>query len=372
MEFFINEKILSEAVADVAAVISQKSTLFILKGIKIEASEDGVRLTGSNSDLIVEKQIPAEKTALEVIHPGTCVLPGSYFQELVKKLPGNVHMKKGSESCVTIHAGDVKTTLSVLSEGEYPRLPELDAGDDFSINGARFLSMIRETMFAVATDGNRPILTGVHLSFSGGTAQAVATNSQRLAMVKQDIDIETENSCTVPKTALKQMLKLFRSSKQTVRIWFTDHYIQVKSSGTSITSRLLDGRYPNVADLIPNETKTVIIVDRLRLMEAVDRAGLFATEWRNHNVHLKFIEGNRLRISSYTPQIGNIEEVIRVNKCSGDDLVDVYVDGTFLLDALKVIHGKKVDIRFHDFMKPMVIQGEGDESQVHLISPVRA
>lgn len=331
-----------------------------------------MRLTGSDSNLMVEKKIPAQKSVLEVIHLGSCVLPGSYFHELVKKLPNQVHIKKESDSGVTIRAGEIKTSLSVLSNDEYPRLPELEEGNAFSINSEKFLSMIKETMFAVANDEHRPILTGVHLNFSEGKAQAVATNSQRLAMVKQDIDIETSSTCTVPKTALKQMLKLFGSKKQNVSIWITDNYIQVQSLGTTITSKLLDGRYPKVTDLIPDSTKTVISIDRLRLMEAVDRAGLFASEWRNHNVHLKLIEKEQLRISSYSPQIGNIEEILGVEITSSDELIDVYVDSTFLLDALKVVPGEKVDIRFHGSMKPMVIQGDGNENQVHLISPVRA
>ncbi|WP_281290455.1 DNA polymerase III subunit beta [Halobacillus faecis] len=139
-----------------------------------------------------------------------------------------------------------------------------------------------------------------------------------------------------------------------------------------ITSKLLDGAYPNVGDLLTASAKTVLTLDKNRMLERVGRAGLFAGNFRNHQVKLCLMEGKQLNISSFLPEVGNIEENIPLKELSGVGKLDVHIDSIFLLEALKVTKGEDVKLFYKGMMSPLIIRNLRNEEQVHVISPVRA
>lgn len=139
----------------------------------------------------------------------------------------------------------------------------------------------------------------------------------------------------------------------------------------SLYSRLIKGNFPNISSLISQKAKTVIFLDTRKLLEGIDRANLFASEWRNNNINLT-IQDKKLKIASNSTEVGKIEEIQKMNKISGEEELSVTLDGSFLVDALKEIKEDEVCLSYNGTMRPVLVQPVGNSSHLHLISPIRS
>lgn len=157
-----------------------------------------------------------------------------------------------------------------------------------------------------------------------------------------------------------------------IKIFATDRYIVFKTNSTTLYSRLIEGNYPNVAGLFAKNARTMITVNTKQLLKGVDRACLFASEWKNNNVHMEIKDGLKLKITSNSSEIGKIEETQPINKLAGETDLSISLDGSFLIDALKAIKEEEIKISFGGTMRPILMEPVGNNSYMHLISPVRS
>ncbi|MGN7401871.1 DNA polymerase III subunit beta [Cytobacillus praedii] len=374
MEFVINNECFNKAITDVSKAISLKTTLPILSGIKIVANRDGVILVGSNSDIVIEKVIPLmvdDEKVLEVYETGSVVVSAKYLSEIAKKLPKDIHLRANEKQVVTIQSDEIITTLNGFHSEEYPRLPQIDETACIKISSVELIDIINQTSFAVSKSESRPILTGVNLSFNETHLSCAAANSQRLAFREIPIETDVKGSFIVPSSSLNELTKLLKNEVDTIHIFVTDNYIVFKSKTVSLFSRLIEGNYPNISGLLPKETKTIIIMNTNQLLKGIDRACLFANEWKNNNVNLEIKEGSKIRISSNSMEIGKIEETQTIKMIKGEADFSISLDGSFLMDALKAIRDEEIRISFCGSMRPVLIEPLDNPSQLHLISPVR-
>lgn len=371
MELRIHKDTLKEAVSETASVLGKKPLLPVLNGIKVEVKERELVLIGCNGELMIKKVIPVHKEGFESIETGACVLPADFFQDLVKKMPGPVHMKKVNGRMM-MESGEVKASLSALSTEEYLSLPEVEEDDPISMNSMDLVELVRQTLFAAAKEGSRPVLTGIHLEFSGNHVHAIATDSHRLAFVKKTLNGGMDLSCTVPMKTWRELMKLFKNTKECLKIHITDQLFKVESNEATLISKLIDGTFPDMAALLSKSSKAELVIDKNRLMYSVDRAGLFAKDSKNHQIKLRMTEEKTLNISSFSPQVGMIEENIPLIKASGEDTMDVWIDSVFLLEALRATKGEEIQLFYNGIMSPLILRCRGNDEQVHVISPVRA
>ncbi|MBT2648620.1 DNA polymerase III subunit beta [Bacillus sp. ISL-34] len=374
MEFIINKECFNKAISDVSHAVSIKTPVPILSGIKIVANSDCLSLLGSNSDIVIEKTIPLTIDGvkeLEVYKKGTVVLSAKYLSEIVKKLPEVIHLKLNENQSVTIKSNEIVTNLNGLQSGEYPNLPQIDGAGYFNIPSVELLEIIKQTVFAVSKSEARPALTGVNLSIRENRLSCVATNSHRLALRELPLESMVNGSFIVPSKSLNQLTKLINDESGIIHIFITKSYIVFKSNNISLFSRLIEGNYPNASGLLPKDFKTIITLDTKTLLRGIDRACLFASEWRNNNVHLEILDNSELRISSNSSELGKIEETQSIKAIRGEAGLSISLDGSFLLDALKAIKEKDVKLSFGGPMRPVLIEPSGNSSYRQLISPVR-
>lgn len=156
-----------------------------------------------------------------------------------------------------------------------------------------------------------------------------------------------------------------------VQIFSSESYLVFKTKSIMLCSRLIEGKYPDVTGLIPKEAKTVIKLDAKKLLKGIDRACLFAHEWKNNNVLLEMKEG-ALKISSVSSAMGKIEETQPLLEIIGERELAISLDGTFLMDALKAIQEEHVLLSFSGSMRPVIIKPVSSESYIQLVSPVRS
>lgn len=338
----------------------------------MEAKADCIILTGSNSDILIQRTIPQiidGVQVLEVHSIGSVVVPAKYLRELIKKLPRDIRLTLSDNHFITIQSEEIITRLNGIRSEEYPLLPMINQTNRIRIYSDKLIDAIKKTVFAVSRSETKPVLTGVNLSFKQDELICMATNSHRFALCKLRIESNVTGSFTVPSAALQEVTKLFHSNS-IMDIIASEDFILFKSDNLTLYSRLIKGHYPDITALITQSPKTSITVDTKQLLQGIDRACLFASERKNNTVHLA-INHSQLKISSNSTEVGKIEETQKIRQLSGEQQVNVTLDGSYVMDALKEIKEDEVSIRFNGSMRPVFLEPVGNTSQLHLISPIR-
>ncbi|MCQ6280213.1 DNA polymerase III subunit beta [Bacillus sp. EB600] len=376
MKFLIQRDHLVQSVQDVMKAVTSRTTIPILTGIKIVASNEGVTLTGSDSDISIQTFIPREEDGNEIVEikeSGAIVLNARFFSEIVKKLPTDtVEIEVLGHLQTVIRSGKSEFSLNGLDAEEYPHLPQIEENNTFHIAADLLKAMIRQTVFAVSTSETRPVLTGVNWKVENDELNCIATDSHRLAL--RVAKIETENpgnyNVVIPGKSLNELNKIIDDSNELIDIVITENQILFKTKHVLFFSRLLEGNYPDTSRLIPNESKTDVTVNTKEFLQAIDRASLLAREGRNNVVKFSTIENNLIEISSNTPEIGKVIEEVQSDAIEGEDL-KISFSAKFMMDALKAIDGTDIKISFTGAMRPFVIRPLHDQTILQLILPVR-
>ncbi|PKR83493.1 DNA polymerase III subunit beta [Heyndrickxia camelliae] len=377
MKFSIQRDRLIQSVQDVMKAISTRTTIPILTGIKIVASNDGVTLTGSDSDVSIESFIPTEEDGAELVEihsTGGIVLQAKFFGEIVKKLPmDTVEMEVVNQFQTVIRSGKAEFNLNGLDPEEYPHLPQISEENIIRIPTDILKNVIRQTVFAVSASETRPILTGVNWQLENNKLSCIATDSHRLA--KRTAEVETtgelQYNIVIPGKSLNELSKILDDNNEPVEIVITQNQILFKAKHLLFFSRLLEGNYPDTSRLIPSESKTELIINTKEFLQAIDRASLLAREGRNPNVvKLSTLSSGVIEISSNTPEVGKVEEQVQSHSIEGEDL-KISFSAKYMMDALKALEGLEIKINFTGAMRPFIIHPMNDESIIQLILPVR-
>lgn len=375
MKFIIQRDRLLESVQDVMKAVASRTTIPILTGIKITASQTGVTLTGSDSDISIESFIPLEEEGNELVEikqTGSIVLQAKFFNEIVKKLPLNdveISVENGFQTI--IRSGKAEFNLNGLDPEEYPQLPQIEEENIISIPTDLLKTLIRQTVYAVSTSETRPILTGVKWSVENGDIICTATDSHRLSLRKAKVESNsTENyNVVIPGKSLTELSKILDDSQNPVNIVITSNQILFKTKHLLFFSRLLEGNYPDTSRLIPNESKTDITLNTKDFLQSIVRASLLG-EGKNNIVKLSTIDLSVVEISSNIPEIGKVVEEVQAENIEGEEL-KISFNAKFMMDALRALEGTDIVISFTGAMRPFVIKTKNDDSMLQLILPVR-
>ncbi|CAM3806650.1 DNA polymerase III subunit beta [Alkalicoccus chagannorensis] len=377
MKFTIQRDVFVQNIQHASKAISSRATLPILSGLKIVAFDDGITLTGSDSDISIEAFIPAEQNEKEIItieQPGSAVLQAKYFADIIKKLPEPLVEISVNEQYVThIRSGNSEFHLNGQDPDEFPNLPEVEEGSTFQLKTDLLKALIRQTAFAVSTAETRPILTGIHWGMENAVLTCTATDSHRLAMREAAVEgVDADMSFTnvvIPGKSLTELSKILSDSEEAVEVTVTNNQALFKAENMLFFSRLLDGNYPATQNMIPTTSKTNVNVPSKKLMSAIERA-LLLSDGKNNVVNLKSLDQDRLEITSVTPEVGKVTEEVGADSFEGEDL-RISFNGKNIMDALRVIESEEVSIQFTGAMSPFIMRPADRDYMLHLFSPVR-
>lgn len=375
MKFEIMRDWLLEGLNDVMKAISSKVANPILTGVKIDVNEKGLTMTGSDSDITICTFIPVEQDGeqiIRVIEPGSIILQAKVFSEIVRKLPTNEVIIEVENMQTHIQSGKSEFHLIGSNSDEYPVLPNVKDEYRFSLPSDLMKSIIKETVFAVSQQETRPILTGVHWETDEEKLVCVATDSHRLARreIVPEMMPESPFSVVIPGKSLQELNKILPDNTDLVEIVIADQQVLFKSRNVLFYSRLLEGNYPDTSRLIPSEYKTTVQVNGRKLLQAIDRASLLAREDRNNIVRFSAEGGNVIEVSSNSPEIGKVEELIEAIDVNGEDL-KISFSAKYMMDALKAIEGQDIAIHFTGAMRPFILKSMESDAILQLILPVR-
>ncbi|ECB9413913.1 DNA polymerase III subunit beta [Listeria monocytogenes] len=379
MKFVIERDRLVQAVNEVTRAISARTTIPILTGIKIVVNDEGVTLTGSDSDISIEAFIPLienDEVIVEVESFGGIVLQSKYFGDIVRRLPEeNVEIEVTSNYQTNISSGQASFTLNGLDPMEYPKLPEVTDGKTIKIPINVLKNIVRQTVFAVSAIEVRPVLTGVNWIIKENKLSAVATDSHRLALreIPLETDIDEEYNIVIPGKSLSELNKLLDDASESIEMTLANNQILFKLKDLLFYSRLLEGSYPDTSRLIPTDTKSELVINSKAFLQAIDRASLLARENRNNVIKLMTLENGQVEVSSNSPEVGNVSENVFSQSFTGEE-IKISFNGKYMMDALRPFEGDDIQISFSGTMRPFVLRPKDAANPneiLQLITPVR-
>lgn len=375
MKFTIQRDYFLNQLNDTLKAISPRTTLPILTGIKIDATDKGIILTGSDSEISIEitinQNIDGEKI-VDIEEKGSVVLPGRFFVDIVKKLPGKtVNSSTNDQFKTLITSGHSEFNVSGLDPDQYPLLPQVSEEDAIKLPIKVLKNIIAQTNFAVSTSETRPVLTGVNWLIQNNELICTATDSHRLALRKlklEDEEIDDKN-VIIPGKALSELNKIVSDSEEDINIFFASNQVLFKVGHINFISRLLEGNYPDTTRLFPENYETKIILDNSEFYHAIDRASLLAREGGNNVIKLS-TDVDKVELSSTSPEIGTVKEDVSTDNVEGESL-KISFNSKYMMDALKAIDNDEVQVEFFGTMRPFILKPKDDETVVQLILPIR-
>ena len=344
------------------AVANRGGALPVLAGVRAELTGNRLKLTGSDLELTIETQIEVAGEA-----DGVAVLPSKIALDVVKSL-GDPRVEVSCEADeATIVAGRFESSIRLLPADEFPRLA-MPADDAVTISAREFATALHQVVPAASADDARPILTGVLLAAEEGGLRLVATDSYRLAV--RDIPgasiLSEGQSVLVPSRALRELERLLGSAEEiTLRLGEREASFEVGE--LRLTTRLIEGEFPNYRGLIPASHPNQLTVGRESLVEAVRRVKLMARE-PNTPVRLA-MSAEGLELVAITQDVGQAHERLDASY-SGEELT-VAFNPDYLLSGVEVSPGDEITLYTVDAQKPAVIRAQGADDFLYLLMPVR-
>ena len=353
---------LVQALGVVARAVSTRTSVQILSGILLEAQGSELRLAATDMELSLRATVPAQ-----IEGDGAIVLPGKTLADIARLLPSDdvAIEHKPSESVVHITSGTASYTLHMYNPEDFPRLPELDAVETFSVDRELLLETIHRVARAASRDESRPVLTGILVSFVGGKVVMAATDSYRLAVKETEVGGNApEIEAIVPSRALQELARI-ASSGDTVEVGVHENQVLFSTDGAWLTTRRIDGQFPNYRQLLPEQFEHELTLPRVELLEVVRRAAVMIQ--RATPLQLRFAEGE-LTVIARTHEVGESQESMPIG-FTGETL-EIGFNAEFLRDGLESMDGDDVRFKLISPLRPAVIQGEGDDF-TYLVMPIR-
>jgi DNA polymerase-3 subunit beta len=350
------------ALGVVSRAVSTRTSVQILSGILIEAQGSELRLAATDMELSLRATVSAQ-----IEGDGAIVLPGKTFADIARLLPtGEVSIEhKPAESVVHVTAGSASYTLHTYNPEDFPRLQELETVQTFAVDRESLLETIHRVARAASRDESRPVLTGILVSFTGGKLVMAATDSYRLAVKETELDGTTpELEAIVPSRALQELARI-AGSGDNVEVGVHENQVVFATDGAWMTTRRIDGQFPNYRQLLPEQFEHELTLPRLELLEVVRRASVMIQ--RATPLQLRFAEGE-LTVIARTHDVGESQESMPV-AFSGETL-EIGFNADFLRDGLESMDGDDVRLKLISPLRPAVIQGEGDDF-TYLVMPIR-
>jgi DNA polymerase III subunit beta len=340
MKLTITREQLQEGLVAVAASVPAKTTLPILSNILLEATKDGIRLSGTDLDISVSTTVAAS-----VDQDGAITLPARKLVEIIRELPSAaIRLTASGEQRVTIECGRSRFRLLGLPREEFPAFPSVKFEGGWRTSSRELQKLIGHVAFAASTEESRPILNGVLWELRPERMRMVATNGHRLA--RMDVPTsETQGASQadliVPPKALEQIRRLF-GTEETVEIARSENHLGFRTGSTQVFTRLIEGPYPNYEQVIPRENDKAATADKAALASALRRMSIVASD-QTHRIRMAFANGT-CKLSVQTPDLGEAQEELNVSY-EGDPL-EIGFNAAYLLEILKYIPTDEVRMTF--------------------------
>lgn len=363
MKFTCSRTDLSNAVTCVQRAVATKASTPSLEGILIKAYDSNLNLSGYDLEIGITTDLE-----VQIDTEGEIVVSAKLFGDIIRKLPEEVVTIETDERMVTyITSGNASYQIVGLSAAEYPDLPKFEETDKIVINGGILKDMIRQTIYAVSDNTSKPIYTGSLFEIKDKIMTIVAIDGYRMAIRKEQIDSDSENSFVIPKKTQSEVLKLITDEEENVEIVIGQRHTLFKVGSFYVISRLIEGQFIDYNSTIPTGTATEAVVNTREISSAVERMSLLASEKIPSPVKCEF-SSDEIKLTCKT-SMGKANDSIRTT-ISGDD-VEIGFNNRYLLDAIKNCETDEIRLILNGGLSPMIIKPVKSDDFLYLVVPMR-
>lgn len=363
MKIICSKENLIEGINIVQKAVSSKSTLPILEGILLEAAGE-FKLTGNDLELGIECFVEAD-----IREKGTIVINSRMFGDIVRRLPeSEVLLEVKNNNTVVIECENSHFEIKGLPAAGFPAIPVIKQENAFSIAQKIVRDMIKQTLFAVSVDENRPILTGSLIECAEDRLTFVSIDGFRMALRKSEIKNDSQKfNVVIPGKTLNEILKILQPVDDEINIYSSKNQIMFDMGKCKVVSRLLEGEYLNYRSIIPQEHETKVRIGTKDLQSSIERASLITMEEKKYPIKMN-INDDKIIISSNT-DLGMVREELRIEM--DGNKIEIGFNPRYFTDALKVIEDENIDIYFTSSVGPCTIKPVEKDSFAYMILPVR-
>jgi DNA polymerase-3 subunit beta len=368
----ITQENLSRALGSVGRIVSNRTSLPVLSNILLTTDGNRLRLSATNLELGINYWIGAK-----IEREGSLTVPARLLAEFVSSLPhGNLELAS-SDTALTIHTEHYESTLNGISAEEFPPIPSVDSKPSLVIDAATLKEALSQVVIAASLDEARPVLAGVYLYTEESTLYVVATDSYRLA--EKQIELPSEPSeplaVIVPVRTMQELIRLLNESDGDVELYRDENQVMFRSGEIELTSRLIEGQFPNYRQIIPKQAMTSFDIETSEFSKITKVASLFARESAG-SLKLEIRAEGEVQLVSSDSEIGG-SKASATCAVSGDD-GEISLNARYLQDALSVIKTAGVTLAISGKLSACVISpidpddtsGEGAD-YIHIIMPLR-
>jgi len=353
---------LVQGLALAGRAVSSRTAIQILSGILLEARADELRLAATDMELSLRATVPAG-----VEGDGAVVLPGRTLVDIARLLPGeDVTIEhRAAESVVHIESGTASYTLHTYNAEDFPRLPEPTEAETFAVDREALLATIARVARAASRDEARPVLTGVLVQFAGDKLVMAATDSYRLAVKETTLAAPAPDlEAIVPSRALQELSRAGGDADE-VAVGVQENQVLFSIGGVWLTTRRIDGQFPNYRQLLPETFEHELTVPRAELLDVVRRAAVMIQ--RATPLQLRFADGV-LTVVARTHEVGESKESMPV-AYSGEPL-EIGFNAEFLREGLESVEGDDVRMKLISPLRPVILTDKGNDF-TYLVMPIR-
>ncbi len=370
MKLTIERSTLLRSLSHVQSVVERRNTIPILSNVKMEAEDGRLTLNATDMDLDISEDVEAD-----IAQPGATTAPAHTLYEIARKLPdgAQVEIDAGGDGQLTLKAGRSRFTLACLPTEDFPVVSGGEYGHTFKVAAGELRALIDRTRFAISTEETRYYLNGIYLHEVARDGvqvmRAVATDGHRLASVETPLPDGAAGmpGVIVPRKTVGELRKLIDETGDDVTVSLSETKICFAFDDAVLTSKLIDGTFPDYQRVIPENNDKSLSVDRKTLADAVDRVSAISSE-KSRAVKLSLSTG-ALVLTASSPENGNATEELEVGY-TGEGL-EIGFNAGYLLDITRQIEGDEAVFSLSDAASPTILQDAGDASALYVLMPMR-
>ncbi len=379
MKFICTQENLNKALSIVGKITNKNSTLPILNNILLKVEKGQLKLSSTNLEIGVNCWVGGK-----VEEEGEITVPTKLFANFISNLPnGNVEIKL-REDVLNIKCNGYKTNIKGLDAKEYPLAPKLEADSIFKVKSTDFKKALTQISPAISSSESRIEITGVFMNLSKINKNKiilVATDSYRLA--EKNIDLEKDNvnkefnnilgntsSVIIPKDTVLELIRSLDEDEEMLEVTISENQILFSFGSASIISRLIEGKYPDYKQIIPDKFESQITINKNEIIKGIRVASLFSNI-SNNSIEFKLLAGSKnLEISSETSDLGNNSTKIPAENINKS--LNILYNHKFLMDGFNSLEGDEEFLQFNNETLPTVLTSAVDKGFVYVIMPTRA
>ena len=366
MKFIVARETLLKPLQAIISVVEKKQTMPILSNFLVQVSEKTLELTATDLELELIAKVPLEQPS----DPGKLTIPAKKLFDIFKSLPEQAVVEVANESPekIIIKSGKSRFSLACLPAADFPNMETQLGQIMVQVPEKTLASILRKTYFAMAQQDVRYFLNGMLLEVSEKTLRAVATDGHRLALASETIEGHAGvNQVIVPRKTIVELLRILEPSERNLSIILGTHFIRIVMNDLTLTSKLVDGRYPDYNRVIPTTGKNILLAGKEALKHALTRTAILSNEkYRGVRLH---VLNNVLKLSANNPEQEEAEDELEVAYVGQE--IEIGFNISYLLDVINVLDHDNIKIALTNNVSSILLHDPENNQAVYVIMPIR-